>query len=52
MDDLNNDNNKNIIFDPKLDDTRYDILTDLQETISKLNKRKTNRSFNEKCWIR
>ena len=42
MDDLNNDNNKNIIFDPKLDDTRYDILTDLQKQFPNLNKRKTN----------
>ena len=40
IDDLNNDNNKNIIFDPKLDDTRYDILTDLQKQFPNLTREK------------
>ena len=40
VDDLNNDNNKNIIFDPKLDDTRYDILTDLQKQFPNLTREK------------
>ena len=53
IDTLLQDDNKNIFFDSKLDDTRYDIIEELKGQYGEsLNKKYDNRTFNEKCWIK